>query len=570
MRASRYNISTTKETPADAEIVSHQLLLRAGFIRKLASGIYTWLPIGLRVLHKIEHLVREEMNASGALEVMLPVIQPAELWRESGRWSQYDDGLLLRINDRHDREFCFGPTHEEVITDLARSELHSHRQLPVNFYQIQTKFRDETRPRFGVLRAREFLMKDAYSFHMDVDSLRQTYDLMHQTYSRILGRMGLDFRPVLADTGSIGGSASMEFHVLADSGEDRIAFSSGGRYAANVEMAEAVSPPADEEELSAMADFHTPGIGTIEQLSRFASVAPEKTIKTLIVKGSQTPLVALAIRGDHQLNPLKAEKLAEIAAPLTLASEADIRQVCGCGPGSIGVVGLPIPVIADRSAAARRNFICGANRDGYHLRNVNWGRDCQIQAVYDLRDIEQGDASPDGDGEILIKRGIEVGHIFQLGDKYSKAMNATVLDDSGKAVVMSMGCYGMGVSRLVGAIIEQKHDDKGMIWPLNLAPFHVVIIPINPKNVEAVDETVEAVYGELSARGVEVLIDDREGRPGPKFADAELIGIPYRIVIGERGLAGNVVEVTRRDSGETRDLPVADAVDEICQTIAKA
>ena len=559
MKASQYHINTLKETPADAEIISHQLLLRAGFIRKLASGVYTWLPTGLRVLQKIEAIVREEMNSAGALEVMMPVVQPAELWHESGRWQQYDEGLLLKFKDRHQRDFCFGPTHEEVITELARNELKSHRQLPVNFYQIQTKFRDEIRPRFGVLRAREFLMKDAYSFHLDEKDLGKTYQKMYDTYSRILNRMQLEFRAVLADTGSIGGSASMEFHVLADSGEDKIAFSTKGDYAANIEMAEAVAPDPDDNSLETLEEVETPGAGTIEEVSALLDVDPAHTVKTLIVKGSESPLIALVLRGDHQLNPLKSEKIPEVRAPLTMAEDAEIRSVCHCSPGSIGVVDLDIPILVDRSAAARRNFVSGANRDGYHLINVNWDRDARYDAVYDLRDVIAGDSSPDGRGTIQLKRGIEVAHIFQLGDKYSRAMNATVLNENGKAVVMQMGCYGMGISRLVGAVIEQNHDDNGIIWPINIAPFHVIIIPINPHKSEQVRLVCEKLHDKFESMGIEALLDNRDGyRPGVKFAEAELIGIPYRIVVGDRGLQNGVVELTERRTGETSELSVED------------
>ncbi len=568
MRASRYSINTLKETPADAEIVSHQLLLRAGYIRKLASGIYTWLPIGLRVLKKVEGIVREEMDNAGALEVMMPVVQPAELWQESGRWQQYDEGLLLKFGDRNQRDFCLGPTHEEVITDLARNELKSHKQLPINFYQIQTKFRDETRPRFGVLRAREFLMKDAYSFHTDEESLHETYQLMHDTYCRILERMHLNFRGVLADTGAIGGSASMEFHVLADSGEDEIAFSTTGKYAANIEMAEAVAPPTDSDEPAPLEEVATPNARTIEEVCGFLNVDPDRTVKTLIVKGAETPLVALVIRGDHQLNPLKAEKTPEVQAPLTMATDEEIRAACGSSPGSIGVLDLGLPLLVDRSVAARHNFISGANRDGFHLTNVNWGRDAEFDAVYDLRDVVAGDPSPDGSGELQFKRGIEVGHIFQLGDKYSRAMNATVLDENGKAAVMSMGCYGMGISRLVGAIIEQNHDDRGIVWPINIAPFHVIIIAINPHKSEQARTVAETLHDSLSAKGVDVLLDDREGhRPGVKFADAELLGIPYRIVIGDRGLSNGVIEFTERRSGETQEVSVETATDLIIEKL---
>ena len=555
MRASKYTIATLKETPSDAEIISHQLMIRAGLIRKLASGIYSWLPMGFRVLQKVENIIREEMNASGAQEVMLPVVQPAELWRESGRWSQYDEGLLLQFQDRHDREFCFGPTHEEVITDLARGELKSHKQLPVNYYQIQTKFRDETRPRFGVLRSREFTMKDAYSFHIDQASLNETYEEMHEAYSRILTRMELDFRPVLADSGSIGGSASVEFHVLAESGEDKIAFSSESEYAANVEMAEALAPASEDADLLATEELATPGIKTIDDVCKALGVAANRTVKTLIVKGSESNLVALVLRGDHQLNTIKAEKIEGVASPLTMANEAEIKAEIGASIGSIGPQGLSIPIIADRSAAALRNFIAGANKDDFHTGNLNWARDAMATAIEDIRDVVEGDPSPDGKGEIRFKRGIEVGHIFQLGDKYSKSMNATVLDDSGKAVVMQMGCYGMGVTRLVGAIIEQNHDESGIIWPESIAPFSVIIIPINANKSEQVSATAEALYGELTSHGVEVLLDDREDvRPGAKFADAELMGIPHRVVIGDRGLDNGVVEYVNRREGNNQDL----------------
>ena len=555
MRASKYTIATLKETPSDAEIISHQLMIRAGLIRKLASGIYSWMPMGLRVLQKIENIIREEMNASGAQEVMLPVVQPAELWHESGRWSQYDEGLLLQFRDRHDREFCFGPTHEEVITDLARGELKSHKQLPINYYQIQTKFRDETRPRFGVLRSREFTMKDAYSFHTDQVSLNETYEEMHDAYSRILTRMDLDFRPVLADSGSIGGSASVEFHVLAESGEDKIAFSSESDYAANVEMAEALAPASEDAGLLDTEELATPGVKTIEDLCKALDVTANRTVKTLIVKGSESNLVALVLRGDHQLNAIKAEKIEGVASPLTMANDAEIKAEIDASTGSIGPQGLSMPIIADRSAAALRNFIAGANKNDFHTRNLNWERDARATAIEDIRDVVEGDPSPDGKGKIMFKRGIEVGHIFQLGDKYSKSMNATVLDASGKAVVMQMGCYGMGVTRLVGAIIEQNHDESGIIWPESIAPFSVIVIPINAHKSEQVRATAESLYAELTDQGVEVLLDDREDvRPGAKFADAELMGIPHRVVIGDRGLDKGVVEYVNRREGNNKDL----------------
>ncbi|MBP20561.1 MAG: proline--tRNA ligase [Gammaproteobacteria bacterium] len=561
MKASRYTISTLKETPADAEVISHQLLVRGGFIRKLASGLYTWLPIGLKVLQKVEQIIRQEMNNSGAQELLMPVVQPAELWKESGRWDEYDDGLLLKLLDRHQRDFCFGPTHEEVITDLARNELKSHKQLPVNFYQIQTKFRDETRPRFGLLRTREFLMKDAYSFHMDMDSLEETYQEMHDAYSRILNKMSLNFRPVQADSGSIGGSASMEFHVLADSGEDKIAFSTESDYATNIELAEALAPEKSTAKPKPLLETATPGIHTISEVSEFLKVNEDTTLKTLIFEGSQSPLVALVLRGDHQLNELKAGKLPEVAMPLKMASDDEIKSTVGCSTGSIGPIDLEIPVLVDRSADALANFVCGANKDGFHYQYGNWGRDCKPDAVYDLRDVVEGDPSPDGNGQISCKRGIEVGHIFQLGDKYSRAMNATVLDENGKAVVMVMGCYGMGVSRLVSAIVEQNHDDKGIIWPTIIAPFQVIIVPINAHKSAEVAKVVDNIYTDLQKLGIEVLLDDRDGhRPGVKFADAELMGIPHRLVVGERGLGSGVVEYVERQSGENQEIATEDVV----------
>ena len=575
MRASNYTITTLRDTPADAEIISHRLMLRAGLIRKLASGIYSWLPIGLRVLKKVEQIIREEMDASGAQEVMLPVVQPAELWMESGRWQQYDEGMLLKFQDRHQRDFCFGPTHEEVITDLARLELASYKQLPVNYYQIQTKFRDETRPRFGVLRAREFLMKDAYSFHASQESLEATYQLMHDTYTRILKRMQLEFRAVLADGGSIGGNASMEFHVLADSGEDLIAFSTSSDFAANVEMAEALAPEAVTEAPGEMSELATPGVKTIDELASLLEVSPQQTVKTLIAKGQDADdtgdkLVALILRGDHQLNPLKAEKLPDVATPFTLASESDILQALGCGPGSLGPVGLDLPIMVDRSAAALCNFISGANKEGVHLKNVNWARDATITQVCDLRNVEEGDPSPDGAGVIQIKRGIEVGHIFQLGDKYSRAMNATVLDEQGQALVMNMGCYGIGVSRLVGAIIEQNHDDAGIIWPDAIAPFKIIIIPVNAHQSAEVQETAERLYQQLLAANLEVLLDDRAARPGAKFADAELLGIPHRVTIGDRGLARNVIEYAARRSKEKQEIATSAVFDFLIRRVGGA
>jgi prolyl-tRNA synthetase len=562
MRTSNFLIATQKETPSDAEVVSHQLMLRAGLIRKLASGLYTWLPLGLRVLRRVETIVREEMDRSGGQEVSMPVVQPAELWQESGRWEQYGPELL-RIKDRHDRDFCLGPTHEEVVTDLVKNEIKSYKQLPINLYQIQTKVRDEIRPRFGIMRSREFLMKDAYSFHSDQASLEQTYQLMHQTYSRIFTRLGLEFRPVIADTGSIGGSASHEFHVLANSGEDDIAFSDSSDYAANVEMAEALAPPGDRAAPTMeRAEVATPGVKTIDDLANFLSVDPDTTVKTLVVRAEQDKeLVALVLRGDHQLNGIKAEKLSGVACPLQMADEAEVRQVLGAGFGSLGPVGLKIDVIVDRSAAHLADFTCGANRDDYHLTGVNWERDCPLQRIEDLRDVVEGDPSPDGQGRLQIKRGIEVGHIFQLGTKYSEAMGASVLDENGKSVTMTMGCYGIGVSRIVASAIEQNHDDKGIIWPTSMAPFQLAIVPLNMHKSEAVASCAEQLYQQLLDAGVDVLLDDRNERPGVKFADMELIGIPHRIVIGDRALAENNIEYKGRRDEESRLLPRNDIVD---------
>jgi prolyl-tRNA synthetase len=572
MHASQYLIATFKETPADAEIVSHQLMLRAGMIRKLAAGLYTWLPMGLRVLRKVEGIVREEMNRSGAQEVLMPAVQPAELWRESGRWDAMGQEML-RMTDRHAREFCFGPTHEEIITDLIRNEIHSYKQLPANFYQIQTKFRDERRPRFGVMRAREFLMKDAYSFHLDEASLKQTYEVMHDTYSRIFTRLGLDFRPVLADTGAIGGSGSHEFHVLADSGEDAIAFSTESDYAANVEKAESLPPQGARPAASAaMALIETPGQHSIEEVSAFLEVEPAQTLKTLVVRGTNAEgepegVVALVLRGDHELNEIKAEKLPQVSTPLTFASDDEIRAAVGCSAGSIGPVDIGIPLIADRDAAHTADFICGANEDGKHLTGVNWGRDLAEPEVADLRNVVEGDASPDGKGVLTIKRGIEVGHIFQLGSKYSEAMKATVLDENGKSAVMTMGCYGIGVSRVVAAAIEQNHDDKGIIWPAPIAPFQIALLPMNMQKSEPVRETADRLYRELTEAGYEVLFDDRGERPGVMFADMELIGIPHRIVVGDRGLKDGSVEYKGRRDEENSNVPLDKLMDFLQQRV---
>lgn len=568
MRTSNFLLSTIKETPADAEIISHQLMLRAGMIRKVAAGIYNWLPLGLRVLRKVENIVREEMNNAGAQEVLMPAVQPAELWEESGRWDMYG-GELLRIKDRHNRDFCFGPTHEEVITRLISNEVRSYRQLPANFYQIQTKFRDETRPRFGVMRAREFIMKDAYSFHLDADSLQQTYDVMYDTYSRIFSRLGLKFRAVEADTGSIGGNASHEFHVLADSGEDAIAVCDKYDYAANVELAEALpvggERPAPKAELK---KIDTPGQRTINDVSAFLKAPVESTVKTLLVKGSEAYAVALVLRGDHELNEIKAEKHPQVATPLQWLTDEEIKQQVGCEPGSIGTIGLDIPVIADRSAANLADYVCGANEDDKHYTGVNWERDCPEPDVFDLRKVIVGDicsraTDEDDESKLNITRGIEVGHIFQLGTKYSEAMNATCLDNNGKAVVMPMGCYGIGVSRIVASAIEQNHDDKGILWPSSMAPFELAIIPIGYAKSEQVKRICDKLYEELSKIGIEVLLDDRKERPGIMFADADLIGIPHRLVIGDKSLEKGMIEYKARSSQESQDINKDDIIETI-------
>jgi prolyl-tRNA synthetase len=564
MRTSQFPLHTVKESPADAEIASHKLMLRAGLIRKLAAGLYTWLPLGLRVLRKVEAIVREEMDRAGALEVLMPTVQPAELWQESGRWEQYGSELL-RVHDRHQREFCYGPTHEEIITDLARNELRSYKQLPINFYQIQTKFRDEVRPRFGVMRAREFLMKDAYSFHLNQASLQQTYEVMHQTYSRIFSRCGLDFRAVAADTGSIGGSGSHEFHVLAESGEDAIAFSTASDFAANVELAEAISPEGERPAPSVeMTLVDTPDAKTIQELVEQFDQPIEKTVKTLVVQASDeidAELVALLVRGDHDLNEIKADKLPQVASPLAFAEESEIRTAIGAGPGSLGPVNLPIPCIVDRTVAKMADFSAGANQDGKHYFGINWDRDLpEPIEIADLRNVHEGDPSPDGQGTLTIARGIEVGHIFQLGKKYSDALNATVLDENGKATVMTMGCYGIGVTRVVAAAIEQHHDDKGITWPSTLAPFQVALCPMKMDKSQRVREAVEKLYADLQAAGIDVLLDDRNVRPGFMFADMELIGIPQRIVVGEKSLDEGKVEYRGRLESENRFIPLNEIV----------
>lgn len=564
MRTSQYLLSTLKETPADAEVISHQLMLRAGMIRKLASGLYTWLPTGLRVLKKVENIVREEMNNAGAIEMCMPVVQPADLWQESGRWEQYGPELL-RFVDRGDRPFVLGPTHEEVITDLIRNELSSYKQLPLNFFQIQTKFRDEVRPRFGVMRSREFLMKDAYSFHTSQESLQETYDAMYQAYSKIFTRMGLDFRAVEADTGSIGGSASHEFQVLAQSGEDDVIFSTDSDFAANIEFAEAVAPAGGRAApIVEMTQIDTPNAKTIAELVEQFNLPVEKTVKTLMVKateGSAYPLVALLVRGDHELNEVKAEKLPQVASPLTFATEEEIRAVAKAGPGSLGPINLPIPVVIDRTVAAMSDFATGANIDGKHFVGVNWERDVALPEVADIRNVVEGDPSPDGKGTLLIKRGIEVGHIFQLGTKYSEAMKASVQGEDGRNQTLTMGCYGIGVTRVVAAAIEQNNDERGIVWPDAIAPFQVAILPMNMHKSFRVKELAEELYSTLRAKGIDVLMDDRKERPGVMFADMELIGIPHTVVIGDRNLDSEEVEYKNRRAGEKQMIKTSEIID---------
>lgn len=572
MRTSQYLLSTVKETPSDAEIISHKLMLRAGLIRRLGTGMFSYLPTGVRVLRKVEEIVRQEMNKAGAIEVLLPMVQPAELWQESARWFSMD-AELLRFKDRHQRDYVLGPTHEEVITDLVRREITSYKQLPLNLYQIQTKFRDERRPRFGVMRAREFIMKDAYSFHLSQDSLQQTYDAMYSAYCNIFNRLGLDYRPVQADSGAIGGSVSHEFHVLAESGEDAIAFSDSSDYAANIEMAEALAPngsrAAPAAELTRVA---TPAAGTVAEVAALLNVAQDTIAKTLFVlaeaddSGAQQ-LIALVLRGDHELNELKAEKLAGVASPLQFATEEQVRAVCGAGPGSVGPVGLSIRIIADRSAAHLADFVTGANQDGYHFSGTNWERDIPQYQVADIRNIVAGDPSPCGFGTLIIKRGIEVGHIFQLGEKYSKALKAGVLNEEGKHQIMTMGCYGVGVSRIVAAAIEQNHDENGIIWPDAIAPFQVALIPMNMHKSVRIAEVTEQLYTQLAAAGIDVLFDDRRERPGVMFADIELIGVPHTIVIGERNLDNQQVEYKNRRTGEKMMLDITAVVAEIQQKL---
>jgi prolyl-tRNA synthetase len=555
MRLSQFHLATVKEVPADAEITSHRLMLRAGMIRRLAAGLYTWTPLGLRVLRKVEHVVRDEMERAGAIEMLMPSVQPRELWEETGRWEKFG-GQLLKIKDRKEQDFCYGPTHEEVITDFARNELKSYKQLPLTFFQIQTKFRDEIRPRFGVMRAREFLMKDAYSFHLNAESLSQTYQIMYDAYSRIFNRLGLTFRAVQADTGAIGGNASHEFQVLADSGEDAIAFSDGSDYAANIELAEAVAPAIERPAPGAdLVRVDTPTQKTIEEVAAFLQVSPQQCVKTILVRGREG-LVALCVRGDHEINEVKAAHLPELPGESELASEEEILAATGTRPGFIGPVGLPdsIPVIVDRSAAVLADFVCGGNVEGTHYTGANWQRDARVNRIADLRKVVDGDASPDGHGTLHMARGIEVGHIFQLGQSYAEKMKADVLDDTGKARTMFMGCYGIGVSRIVAAAIEQRHDDAGMIMPEPMAPWRVAVCVINPKSSPLVTEAAESLYNELSAQGIDTVLDDRGLRPGPMFSDMELLGIPHRVVVSERGLEAGTLEYRARTDTENRAI----------------
>ena len=560
MRLSQYPINTLKETPAEAEVLSHQLMLRSGLIRRLAAGLYSWLPIGLRTLQKVERIIREEMNRAGAWELVMPVIQPAELWQESGRWTEYGPELL-RIKDRHQRDFVAGPTHEEVITDIARRDLKSYRQLPVNFYQIQTKFRDEVRPRFGVMRAREFIMKDAYSFHVDEASLQEGYRAMYDAYTRIFTRTGLKFRAVRADSGAIGGDVSQEFHVLAASGEDAIAFSDADDYAANLEAAAALPPSeprrAPQQPLNKVP---TPGARTIEELARFLKIEPARCVKMLIVEGTEDTVVALVVRGDHELNAVKAQKLPGVASPLRMASAERVVKATGTQPGYVGLVGLRCRVYADHSAFALADFVCGTNEKDMHLTGVNWDRDVTGAVAADIRNVVEGDPSPSGHGRLQIARGIEVGHIFQLGRKYSEPMKAVVLDEAGREVPLYMGCYGIGVTRIVAAAIEQNHDERGIIWPEPIAPFQVVLVALNLQKSTRVREVAERLYAELAAAGIEVLYDDRDARPGVKFADAELLGIPHRLVVAERGLDAGKLEYRHRRDAQSTEFPADDAL----------
>ena len=567
LRATQFHLQTRKETPADAEIVSHKLMIRTGMLNRLGSGLYSWTPLGLRVLRKIEKIVREEMDKAGCLEMLMPSIQPAGLWQETGRWDKYG-GLLLKIKDRAERDFCFGPTHEEVITDFARKEIKSYKLLPITFYQIQTKFRDEIRPRFGVMRAREFLMKDAYSFHLSTDCLKNTYAIIHQAYCNIFERIGLKYRPVEADSGEIGGTGSHEFHVLADSGEDAIAYSTESDYAANIEKCEVLPPTTErqkpQEELKTV---DTPNKKSIAEVSEFLNISPEKLVKTLLVEGVDGPF-ALVIRGDHELNEVKASNLPQVSSPLTMLDDKSIRAIAGCDAGSIGVKGLNCQIIVDRAVAVMSDFVTGANEDGKHLTGVNWDRDAKFNQVEDLRNIQVGDPSPDGKGTIEIARGIEVGHIFQLGEVYTQAMNAVILNEGGHSQAMTMGCYGIGVSRVVAAAIEQNHDEKGIVWPQQIAPFAVAILPMNMKKSERVKEYAEKLYDELAANGIEVFFDDRPIRPGVMFADAELLGIPHQITIGDRSLDDGEVEYKSRKDMQNTRVKIDEIVNSIKSLVA--
>ena len=560
MKLSQLLTSTLREAPADAEIVSHKLMLRAGMIRQLAAGIYTWLPLGFRILKKVETIIREEMNSVGAQEILMPAVQPAKLWHESKRWEHYGPELL-RINDRHEREFCFGPTHEEVITDLVRREIRSYKQLPVNFYQIQTKFRDEIRPRFGIMRSREFLMKDAYYFHLNDESLQETYQQMHKTYSKIFTRLGLQFRAVIADSGNIGGNKSHEFHVLAESGEDQIVFSENGEYAANLEQAEAlVSQESRPEPSKKIKTFDTPSQKTIEEISKFLNINTNQCLKTLIIKSEDDGLIALILRGDHELNRTKTEKLSSVMKPLTFANNDEIMSTIGCDAGSIGPINISIPIYIDHEVKNMSDFVCGANVNGKHLTGVNWERDLPLPTTVDIRNVCEGDLAKDGSGKLEFARGIEVGHIFQLGTKYSSSMKATCLDQTGKAVTLTMGCYGIGVSRIVAAAIEQNHDEKGIIWPSSIAPFQLVLIPINMHKSIRLREAVMSFYDELVANNIDVLLDDRQERPGVMFSDIELIGIPHRFVFSEKGLDTGEIEYKARQDTENKNIQIKKAV----------
>ena len=569
MRASEFLISTLKETPSDAEVVSHQLMLRAGLIRRVAAGIYNWMPLGLRVLRKVEQVVREEMERAGALELAMPVVQPGELWEESGRWEQYGPELC-RLEDRHQRPFCLGPTHEEVITQIARSEIKSYKQLPVNLFQIQTKFRDEIRPRFGVMRSREFIMKDAYSFHIDQECQERTYWRMHEAYTAIFTRLGLDFRAVEADTGSIGGNHSHEFHVLAESGEDAIAFSTDSDYAANVELAPAMATSVIDADAEAppLEKFATPGMTTIDDLAEQLGIAAQQSIKTLLAKDEQGSLVALVVRGDHRLNAIKAAKLPGMASPLVLAEPDEVRDTLGAGFGSLGPVGAPIRVVVDHTAAQMPHFVCGANEDGYHVKGATWGRDVPNAEFADIREIISGDPSPCGAGTLEIRRGIEVGHIFQLGTKYSETMNASVLDEQGRSQPMVMGCYGIGITRIVAAAIEQNHDENGIIWPAAMAPFDIAIVPLGMDKSEVVAQATERLYAACQDAGLSAFLDDRRERPGVKFAEMELLGMPLRVTVGERSLAEGNLELTHRYSGETEMIATDTILDRLQQILA--